>query len=144
VHDLTDKAPRFIVSQADIKQRENSWINLPVLYGDGTFGYEMDGMALTWFSGSDRLGFGYSAAVTVNRTEYMQAVARLTQDRPTVKIVPLHRRSDFRTTVISLPASRPTVAGLSVETAVGPLITGQSGMTTEIPAGVGLPAHTET
>jgi hypothetical protein len=122
VHDPDDVAPKFTISQKDIKKRLNHWFDLPTLYGEITYGYELGKKALTWFSGDERLAFASDAAVTVNRTEYQRAIANLTQARPTIKIIPLHKRTDFYETKISMPPSRPTLAPTLPETAIGPLI----------------------
>jgi len=122
VHDPSDVAPRFVIDWSDIKKRNNSWMELPTLYGDVTFSYELGKKALCWFSGDERIGFASEPVVTVNRTAFQQAVAQLSQAKPTIRVVPLQRRSDFYETKLMAPSSRPALAPASADTAAGPLI----------------------
>jgi len=119
VHDTRDVAPRFVIAAADIRKRPNHWIELPTLYGEVTYGYELGKKALTWFSGPERIGFASAPVITVNRAAYQKAISTMLRDRPTVTIVPLQRRSDFYSTVISAPPSRPALAPSSLEMASG-------------------------
>jgi hypothetical protein len=132
VHDPRDKAPQFIIQACDIRKRENCWLEMPTLYGDVTFGYTLGAKAQIWFSGEQQVRFATGTIETVNRTIYQQAVAKLIQARPMIKITPIHRRSDFHETVLSLPASRPMIAVSSVATHTAQLIdTGHSTATGE-------------
>nr|UHS72542.1 MAG: hypothetical protein 1 [Totiviridae sp.] len=133
-HNSNDVAPRFIITQDMIKERANHWIKLPTLVGLIKFGYELGDKALSWFSGEARIGFGQPLATVVKRTEYIQAVAKLTQARPTTKIMPLHKRADFRETRIGPPASRPTLAPTSSAIAGGPLIDTSQASMEDVPA----------
>jgi len=132
VHNPDDIAPRFEINWRDIKKRSNSWMEIPTLYGDVTFSYKLGKKALTWFSGEERIGFCSEPLVTVKRTEFLRAVSQLSQAKPSVRIVPLHRRSDFLATKISVPASRPALTPASLDLATGPLI--QTGVIDPDPA----------
>jgi hypothetical protein len=132
VHDPNDIAPRFIVNWRDVIKRTNSWMELPTLYGDVTFSYKLGPKALTWFSGEERIGFCSEPLIAVKRTEFLKAVAQLAQAKPSIRIVPLHRRSDFHETRLSVPASRPALAPASLDLATGPLI--QTGVIDPDPA----------
>lgn len=122
VHDPKDKAPFFVITNEDIKRRANSWIDLPTLYGDFSVSYTLGSKALIWFSGDTKIVFGLGTAPTISRSKYVQALSALTTARPTVRIVPVHRRSDFHESVLTLPASRPTLAASSVVTQTGDTI----------------------
>jgi hypothetical protein len=87
---------------------------------------------LTWFSGEERIGFCSEPLIAVKRTEFLKAVAQLAQAKPSIRIVPLHRRSDFHETRLSVPASRPALAPASLDLATGPLI--QTGVIDPDPA----------
>jgi hypothetical protein len=119
VHDPKDKAPSFSITNDDIKRRANSWIQLPTLYGDFTVSYELGEKSITWFSGDQRIAFGMGTAQSISRSEYVKALSKLSTSRPTVKIVPLHRRSDFHESQLTMPASRPTLTGTSGVTQTG-------------------------
>jgi len=117
VHIEDDIAPRFTINWNDLRKRQNSWMELPTLYGEVEFSYKLSGKALTWFSGDERICFASEPMTAIRRTEFQQVMAKMGQARPTVKIVPLHRRSDFYETRLSTPASRPTLAPVSSEMA---------------------------
>jgi hypothetical protein len=134
VHDSTDVAPRFIITQEMITERKNSWIKLPTLVGDIEFGYNLGDKALSWFSGASRIGFGQPLSSVVKRSEYVQAVMKLTQARPTTRILPLHKRSDFRETRFGPPASRPMLAPTSSALSGGPPIDTSQASTEDVPA----------
>jgi hypothetical protein len=110
VADPDDIAPRFVIDWKDVKKRDNCWMELPTMYGQVTFSYELGPKALTWFSGDSRMAFSSEPITSVRRSEFQRAVTLLTQAKPSIKIVPLHRRSDFRTTQLALPVSRPALA----------------------------------
>lgn len=122
VHDPEQDRCAFTIDPGDIRKRKNNWLDIPSLYGDVTYGYELGPKALTWFSGEQRLGFGGSAVTSITRTEFKRAVTNMLQARPTVRIVPLHKRADFYETRISLPASRPALAPASAEMSERPAI----------------------
>jgi hypothetical protein len=132
VHNPEDIAPRFEIHWKDIMKRANSWMELPTLYGDVTFSYSLGKKALTWFSGDERIGFCSEPLVSVKRNEFLKAVSQLSQAKPSVRIIPLHRRSDFLETRLSVTASRPALAPASLDIASGPLIT--TGVTDPDPA----------
>lgn len=117
VHDPNDDAPRFTIDPDSIIKRANNWLDIPSFYGDVTYGYELGPKALTWFSGDKRIAFGGDAVVCVKRSEYQQAIARLTQAKPTIRIVPLHKRADFFETRLVVPASRPALVPALLEIA---------------------------
>jgi hypothetical protein len=129
VHDPNDDSPRFTIDPENIVKRTNNWLEIPSFYGDVTYGYELGPKALAWFSGDQRIAFGGESAVSVKRTEYQQAVAKLIQAKPTVRIVPLHKRADFYETRITVPATRPALAPASTELSELPTI--QTGVTAQ-------------
>jgi hypothetical protein len=114
VHNENELAPRFTIPVENIRSRTNHWINMPTLYDKVTFGYQLDGQALCWFSGDEKLPFATNAARVVEKKAYHDAVLKMTQARPTIRIMPVQRSSGFRVTTLSVPASRPVLTQLSV------------------------------
>jgi len=114
VHNERDLAPRFTIPMENIVPRANSWINMPTMYDKVTLGYQLEGQALCWFSGDEKIPFSTAAARPVSKTAYHDAILKMTQARPTIRIAPVTRKSGFRVTTLSVPPSRPILTQSSV------------------------------